>query len=64
MRYHTIVVGAGPAGSTAAYHLARGGAKTLLLEAKKLPILLLLLSLDLLCIVGLTLFTGTGFPIL
>ncbi len=37
MRYNTIVVGAGPSGSTAAYHLAKRRKKVLLLEAQKLP---------------------------
>lgn len=36
-RFDAIVVGAGPAGSTAAYHLAKKGYKTLLLERGKVP---------------------------
>ena len=36
-RYDAIVVGAGPAGSTAARHLARSGAKVLLLDKAKFP---------------------------
>ncbi|MEX2226834.1 MAG: geranylgeranyl reductase family protein [Dehalococcoidia bacterium] len=35
--YDAIVLGAGPAGSTAARHLARGGAKVLLLDKAKFP---------------------------
>ncbi len=35
--YDVIVVGAGPGGSTTAYHLARAGLKTLLLEKEKMP---------------------------
>lgn len=35
--YDCIIVGAGPAGSTAAYHLARQGHRILLLEAAALP---------------------------
>lgn len=34
-RYDVIVVGAGPAGSMAAYHAVRGGCKTALLERKE-----------------------------
>ncbi|MBI3779520.1 MAG: FAD-dependent oxidoreductase, partial [candidate division NC10 bacterium] len=37
MRYDTIVVGGGPAGATAAYELARAGARVLLLERRRLP---------------------------
>lgn len=35
--YDVIVIGAGPGGTTAARHLARGGLKTLLLEKAKMP---------------------------
>lgn len=35
--YDAIVVGAGPGGALAAYELAKGGAKTLLIEKEKLP---------------------------
>lgn len=35
--YDAIVVGAGPAGSTAAYELAKGGLKVLILEKEKFP---------------------------
>lgn len=35
--YDVIVVGGGPSGSTAAYHCARLGLKTLLLEKEKMP---------------------------
>ncbi|MEB3289241.1 MAG: geranylgeranyl reductase family protein [Leptolyngbya sp.] len=35
--YDCIIVGAGPAGSTAAYHLSRAGHQVLLLEAATLP---------------------------
>lgn len=35
--YDCIIVGAGPAGSTAAYHLSRSGHQVLLLEAATLP---------------------------
>jgi glycine/D-amino acid oxidase-like deaminating enzyme len=37
MDYDVIVVGAGPGGSTAAYELARRGAKVGLFEQKSLP---------------------------
>ena len=36
-RFDAIVVGAGPAGSTAAYRLAEGGAKVLLLDRQRFP---------------------------
>jgi geranylgeranyl reductase family protein len=36
-KYDAIVVGAGPAGSTAARHLARAGAKVLLVDKAKFP---------------------------
>jgi geranylgeranyl reductase family protein len=36
-RFDAIVVGAGPAGSTAAYLLAEGGAKVLLLDRQRFP---------------------------
>ena len=36
-RFDVIVVGAGPAGSTAAYRLAEGGAKVLLLDRQRFP---------------------------
>lgn len=35
--YEAVVVGTGPAGATAAYELARGGMRTLLVEKSKLP---------------------------
>jgi len=35
LRYDVIVVGAGPAGSSAAYHAARGGLRVLLLEKRQ-----------------------------
>jgi geranylgeranyl reductase family protein len=37
VRFDVIVVGAGPAGSTAAYRLARSGAKVLLLDRARFP---------------------------
>lgn len=37
MRYDSIVVGGGPAGATAAFALAKAGAKVLLVERRKLP---------------------------
>jgi geranylgeranyl reductase family protein len=36
-RFDALVVGAGPAGSTAAFHLARGGARVLLLDRARFP---------------------------
>ena len=36
-RWDAIIVGGGPGGSTAAWHLARAGRKVLVLEAKKFP---------------------------
>jgi geranylgeranyl reductase family protein len=36
-RFDAVVVGAGPAGSVTAYHLARAGASVLLLDRAKLP---------------------------
>ena len=36
-RYDAIVIGAGPAGSTSAYRLARAGARVLLLDRAKFP---------------------------
>lgn len=35
--YDCVIVGAGPAGSTAAYHLSKAGHQVLLLDAAKLP---------------------------
>lgn len=35
--YDVAIVGAGPSGSSAGFYLAKGGAKVLLLEAKKFP---------------------------
>jgi geranylgeranyl reductase family protein len=35
MKYDVVIIGAGPAGSTAAYVLARGGAKVLLVDLKR-----------------------------
>lgn len=35
--FDVVVVGAGPAGSTAAYYLANGGARVVLLEKEKFP---------------------------
>ena len=37
MKYDVIVVGAGPGGASAGYHLSRRGLKTMILEKKKLP---------------------------
>jgi geranylgeranyl reductase family protein len=36
-RFDALVVGAGPAGSTAAFHLARGGARVLLVDKTRFP---------------------------
>jgi geranylgeranyl reductase family protein len=36
-RFDAIVIGAGPAGSTTAYRLARGGARVLLLDKQRFP---------------------------
>jgi len=36
-RFDAIVVGAGPAGSTAAYRLSRAGARVLLLDRERFP---------------------------
>src|SRR3954470_15447369 len=36
-RFDAIVVGAGPAGSTAAFRLSRGGARVLLLDRERFP---------------------------
>jgi geranylgeranyl reductase family protein len=36
-RFDALVVGAGPAGSTAAFHLARGGASVLLVDKARFP---------------------------
>lgn len=35
--FDVAIVGAGPAGSTAAYYLAKGGARVVLLEKEKFP---------------------------
>lgn len=35
--YHVIIIGAGPAGSLAAYHLAKGGLSVAVIEKEKLP---------------------------
>ena len=35
--FDVAIVGAGPAGSTAAYYLAKGGARVALLEKEKFP---------------------------
>ena len=37
IHYDVIVVGLGPAGANAAYHLARAGISTLAIEKKKMP---------------------------
>jgi geranylgeranyl reductase family protein len=37
MRFDALVVGAGPAGSLAAFHLARGGARVLLVDKARFP---------------------------
>ena len=37
MDYDVIIVGAGPAGTTTGYHLAKAGLSVLILEAEKLP---------------------------
>jgi geranylgeranyl reductase family protein len=37
MRFDALVVGAGPAGSLAAFHLARGGAQVLLVDKARFP---------------------------
>ena len=37
MRFDALVVGAGPAGSLAAFHLARGGARVLLADKARFP---------------------------
>jgi geranylgeranyl reductase family protein len=37
MRYHVVIIGAGPAGSTAARHLAQSGLSVLLLEKAVMP---------------------------
>ena len=36
-KYDVAVVGAGPSGSTAAYHVAKSGARVLLLDKAKYP---------------------------
>ena len=36
-RFDAIVIGAGPAGSTAAFRLARAGARVLLLDRERFP---------------------------
>ncbi len=36
-QYDVIVVGAGPAGSMSAYHLAKAGARVLILDAQQFP---------------------------
>ena len=36
-KYDAIIVGGGPAGSSAAISLAEGGARVLLLEEKRMP---------------------------
>ncbi len=35
--YDAVIIGAGPAGASAAIHLAQGGARVLLAEAKRFP---------------------------
>ncbi|HWC30770.1 MAG TPA: FAD-dependent oxidoreductase, partial [Dehalococcoidia bacterium] len=36
-RYEVAIVGAGPSGSTTAYHLAKAGARVLLLDRAEFP---------------------------
>ena len=36
-RYDALIVGAGPAGTTLAYDLARRGARTLVIERERMP---------------------------
>src|SRR3954453_15138397 len=54
-RFDAIVVGAGPAGSTTAYRLARAGARVCLLDRARLP-------RDKTCGGGLTLRAGRELP--